>query len=198
MCKQVNGRNTMAKPKSEEKRNAIMAAAARVIASQGLSAPTAVIAQEAGVANGTLFTYFETKADLCNALYVELKSELASASLKGLPVKADLRKQMFHLWSHSMTWAMSNPAKRRALAQLGVSDEITPASREAGHKAMAGIAALLERSRAKGPMRGAPMGFIVGIMNAMGDATMDFMIQDPAHAKTHCKAGFDALWRMLA
>ncbi|MGD0192194.1 MAG: TetR/AcrR family transcriptional regulator [Rhizomicrobium sp.] len=187
----------MAKPKSDEKREAIMAAAARVIARQGLGAPTAVIAREAGVANGTLFTYFETKADLFNALYLELKSELAHVSLKGVPVTAGLREQMYHLWSRSMAWAMSHPEKRRALAQLGVSDEITPASREAGHKAMAGIAALLQRCRAKGPMRQVPMGFIVAIMNAMGDATMDFMIHDPANAKKHVKAGFDALWRVL-
>jgi AcrR family transcriptional regulator len=53
----------MARPKSEDKRNAIMAAAIRVIAAQGLAAPTATIAKEAGVANGSLFNYFETKAD---------------------------------------------------------------------------------------------------------------------------------------
>ena len=175
-----------------------MSAAARVIATQGLGAPTATIAREAGVSNGSLFTYFETKADLFNQLYLELKAEMASASLKGLPVTADMRKQMFNLWSRSMDWAMSNPDKRRALAQLNVSDEIMPASRAAGHKIMAGIAALLERSRANGPMRNAPMGFVVAIMNSVEDATMDFMIHDPANAKKHCKAGFDALWRMVA
>jgi AcrR family transcriptional regulator len=187
----------MAKPKSEEKRNAIMSAAARIVATQGLGAPTAMIAQEAGVANGTLFTYFETKADLFNALYVELKTERASAALKGLPVTADLRKQMFHLWSHSMDWAIANPEKRRALAQLTVSDEITEASRAAGHKAMSSVAKVLEQSRAGGPLRNAPMGFVVAIMNSLGDATMEFMTQDPANAKKHSKAGFDALWRVL-
>jgi AcrR family transcriptional regulator len=60
----------MARPRSEDKRNAIMAAAARVIVTHGLSAPTATIAQEAGVSNGSLFTYFETKADLFNQLYL--------------------------------------------------------------------------------------------------------------------------------
>ena len=35
-----------------------MAAAARVIAQRGLNAPTALIAKEAGVSNGSLFTYF--------------------------------------------------------------------------------------------------------------------------------------------
>jgi len=44
----------MARPKSEDKRNAILAAAIPVIAEQGVGAPTAKIAQLAGVAEGTL------------------------------------------------------------------------------------------------------------------------------------------------
>lgn len=188
----------MARPRSEDKRNAIMAAATRVIVTQGLSAPTAMIAQEAGVANGSLFTYFQTKADLFNQLYLELKAEMASAALKGLPAGAELRDQVFHIWSNWMGWALSNPEKRRALAQLVVSDEITPAARAAGHKTMAGVGGLLERSRANGPLRNVPMGFVAALMNALAEATMDFMIHDPTNAKKHCKAGFDALWRVIA
>ncbi len=175
-----------------------MAAATRVIATRGLSAPTALIAQEAGVANGSLFTYFETKADLFNQLYLEIKTEMASAVLERLPARAKLRAQVFHVWSNWMSWAVSNPEKRRALEQLGVSDEITPASRAAGHKAMAGIGELLEQSRANGPMRNAPMEFVVAIMNSLADATMDFMVRDPTNAGKHCKLGFDALWRAIA
>jgi AcrR family transcriptional regulator len=188
----------MARPRSEDKRNAILAAATRVIVSHGLSASTAMIAQEASVANGSLFTYFETKADLFNQLYLELKAGMASAALEGLPEGADLREQVFHLWSNWMGWAVSNPEKRRALAQLGVADEISPATRVAGHKTMARIAELLERSRANGPVRNAPMGFVAAIMNSLAEATMDYMVQDPANAKKHCKVGFDALWRVIA
>lgn len=187
----------MARPKSEDKRNAIMAAATRVIVTRGLSAPTALIAEEAGVSNGSLFTYFETKTELFNQLYLELKAGMASSALEGLPAKASLSEQFFHIWSNWMGWALSNPEKRRALAQLGVSDEITPASRTAGHKTMTPIAELMEQSRANGPMRDAPMAFVAAIMNSLAEATMDFMVQDPSNAKKHCKAGFDALWRVL-
>ena len=188
----------MARPRSEDKRNALMAAATRVIVTHGLSAPTAMIAQEAGVSNGSLFTYFETKADMFNQLYLELKTGMASAALEGLPARAELREQVFHIWSNWTRWAVSNPEKRRALAQLGVSDEITPASHAAGHKTMAGIAELMERSRAKGPMRKAPMGFVAAIMNSLAEATMDYMVRDPTNAKKHCKTGFDAFWRAIA
>ncbi|HYS81455.1 MAG TPA: helix-turn-helix domain-containing protein, partial [Anaeromyxobacteraceae bacterium] len=63
----------MARPKSEDKRNALLAAATQVIAELGVSAPTARIAQVAGVAEGTLFTYFRTKDELLNELYLALK-----------------------------------------------------------------------------------------------------------------------------
>jgi AcrR family transcriptional regulator len=42
-----------------------------------------VIAREAGVANGSLFTYFETEADLFNELYLEPEAGMASAALEG-------------------------------------------------------------------------------------------------------------------
>ena len=188
----------MPRPRSDEKRRAILEAATRIIVTQGLSASTAGIAKEAGVANGSLFTYFETKTDLFNQLYLELKTEVASAAMKGLPRGAEPHEQLLHLWQHWMNWAVAYPEKRRALAQLGVSDEITQETREAAHKTMAGIAGLLEGIRATGPMRKAPMGFVVAIMDSVAEATIDFMTQDSAHAKKHCKEGFEALWRVVA
>jgi AcrR family transcriptional regulator len=187
----------MARPKSEDKRDALMAAATRVIAEQGLSAPTAVIAREAGVSNGSLFTYFETKADLFSQLYLELKTGMAAASLEGLPATVPLREQFSRMWSNWMRWATSNPGKRRALALLGVSDDISKESRAASHQAMADVAGLLEQARADGPMQDTPMEFVGALMNALAEATMDFMVGDPANADAHCRNGFDALCRML-
>ena len=174
-----------------------MAAAARVIVTHGLGASTALIAQEAGVSNGSLFTYFETKAELFNCLYLELKAAMASAALEGLPAGAELREKVFHIWSNWMRWSVSNPDKRRALTQLAVSDDITPTTRSAGQKTMAPIAELLERCRANGPMRTVSMGFVAAIMHSLAEATMDFITQDPANADEHSRIAFEALWRML-
>lgn len=87
---------------------------------------------------------------------------------------------------------MANPDKRRALALLQVSDDITAEARAASQKEMAFIAALLERARAKGPMKDAPMTFVAAMMNSMAETTMDFMLQDPKNADAHSKVGFDA------
>jgi AcrR family transcriptional regulator len=187
----------MARPRSDDRRGAIMSAATRVIASKGLGAATAAIAKEAGVSNGSLFTYFETKGDLFNHLYIELKAEMGAAALDGLPVGSDIRKQVFHMWSHWLRWATSYPEKRRTLAQLGVSDEITAESHQTASRGLSGIARLLERSREHGPMRDASLGLVVALMSALADATIDFMIRDPANSEKHSAAAFDAMWRML-
>jgi AcrR family transcriptional regulator len=188
----------MARPKSDDKRTAILAAAVRVIAAQGLGAPTALIAKEAGVSNGSLFTYFETKADLLNALYIHLKSEMAEASLARLPLKANVRKQMQYMWSNRLHWALAAPEKRRTLAHLNVSDDITEATREAGHRVMAGVAKLMTAARADGPMRNTPHAFIVALTNATADATLEFIVSDKRSAEKHIATSFDALWRMIA
>lgn len=189
----------MARPRSEDKRSEILSAAIRVIASQGLvGAATATIAKEAGVSNGSLFTYFETKAELLNQLYVELKAEMAAAATSGLPAESELRAQALSMWRRWLHWATACPEKRRTLAQLNVSDAITPESHRAASEKMAGIRKILERSRETGALRETPLEFSVALMSAVADATIDYMIADPANADKHCQAAFDAFWRMVA
>ena len=146
----------MARAKSEDKRNGLVGAATSVIAAQGLGAPTALIAREAGVSNGTLFTYFETKADLFNQLFLELKTDMAVASLAGRAAGVPLREQFRRLWDNWMTWATANPDKRRVLALLSVSDEITGPTKAAAQRAMAEITEIVGQARCGTPRPGSP------------------------------------------
>ncbi len=187
----------MARPRSEERRSAILAAATRVIAAQGLGAATATIAQEADVSNGSLFTYFATKADLMNQVYVVLKTEMAAVALDGLPTASDVHGQMLFVWTHWLRWATSCHEKRRTLAQLDVSEMITVESHQVARQALADVRALLERSCARGPLRDASLEFTVALMVALANATIDAMIRDPANADAYCMTAFDALWRMI-
>jgi AcrR family transcriptional regulator len=188
----------MARPRSDDRRKAILSAATRVIASQGLAAATAAIAKEAGVSNGSLFVYFDTKAALLNELYIALKTEMTAAATAGLPAEGEPREQIFHMWTQWLRWATTNPEKRRALAQLEVADDITADTHRAVGSAFSGIADLLERSRASGPMRDAPLGFVLSLTSAIADATIDAMIREPAEAEARSRVAFEAMWRILA
>jgi AcrR family transcriptional regulator len=115
----------MARVKSHEKRAAILRAAVHEIAKAGLGAPTAKIASRAGVAAGTLFTYFANKEELLNELYVELKGEVYARINTNFPHQGNLERRARHIWSSSLDWGIEFPEKRKASVQLNVSDLIT-------------------------------------------------------------------------
>jgi AcrR family transcriptional regulator len=188
----------MARPRSDEKREAVLEAAIRVVALSGLGSATATIAKEAGVANGTLFTYFPTKADLWNALYLELKAEMTAAALDGIPAASDGKAAVRHLWDGWLTWATSSPQRRRTLALLQTSDDITPQSHRQGQAAMAPAMKHIEQCRKNGPMANANIQFVGGLLNAIAEATIDFVLADPENANRYRDDGFEALWRTIA
>src|SRR3981189_1230569 len=125
--------SSVARPKSEGKRNAILDSATRLFAERGLTAaPTSEISKQAGVAEGTLFTYFKTKDDLINALYREIKLELADAMMSGFPRKKSVRARTRHVWDGFVIWGVLHPEQRKVLAQLQVSGMLSKESIEAG------------------------------------------------------------------
>jgi AcrR family transcriptional regulator len=95
-----------------------------------VSAPTARIAKEAGVAEGTLFTYFATKDELLNRLYLELKMDLRDAMMTDYPAGKSLIVRNRHVWDRFIGWGSAPPLKRRAMRQLAVSDRITEESKK--------------------------------------------------------------------
>ena len=110
----------MAKPKSEDKRNSILSAATQVFAERGLGAPTAAITTAAGIAEGSLFTYFKTKDELINALYRELKLELADSMMSSFPRKQSVRRRLEHVWRGYLQWGVDNPDQQKVLKQVQV------------------------------------------------------------------------------
>jgi AcrR family transcriptional regulator len=75
----------MARPLSDDRRASLLEAAMQVIAEHGLSAPTSLISRTANVSEGSFFTYFKTKDELINALYREIRLDLAAAVMRDFP-----------------------------------------------------------------------------------------------------------------
>ncbi|POR54750.1 TetR family transcriptional regulator [Paraburkholderia eburnea] len=188
----------MARPKSEDKRNAILAAAIQMMAEQGLGAPTARIAKMAGVAEGTLFTYFDNKDELVNALYLSIKAELREALVPEFPRDASLRERVQHLWRRYVDWGVANPDKRKVMLVLSASDRVTEQSRAAGMQAFAEAHTLLESCTAQGHLQGHSPAFASAIMGALAETTMDFIVREPAQRDRYCDAGFNTFWNAIA
>ena len=188
----------MARPLSEDKRTAILEAATEVVAMLGVSAPTAKIAKEAGVAEGTLFTYFANKDELLNRLYLELKMDLCGAMMTGYPASKSLIVRNRHVWDRFIGWGSAHPLKRRAMRQLAVSDRITEESKKLVGDSFGEFDDMMRECAAGGAMKRQPPSFVSAIMGAIADTTMDFIAREPAQAKRYTKAGFEAFWKAIA
>lgn len=188
----------MARPRSEQKQSAILKAAAERIAEVGLGAATAQIAERASVPHGSVFTYFPTKEVLFNAVYVELKAELTEAVLAQMPAGDDTRAKLRHLWTTWTHWGVANPVKRRALAQLEVSEAVTAQSRKRAYEIAAPSLAIVRNASAQGVLGSAPPDYVAALVEAAASTTMDYMARDAVHADAICNAGFEALWKAVS
>jgi AcrR family transcriptional regulator len=123
---------------------------------------------------------------------------MGETAVAGLPSSGEPREQIRHMWTQWLRWATANPEKRRTLAQLEAADDVTAESHQIVRQAQRGMAELLERSRAGGPMQDVPLAFVVTLIGAIADATMDAVIREPAEAEARSEAAFEAVWRVLA
>jgi AcrR family transcriptional regulator len=187
----------MARPRSEDKRNAILDAAAEVVARLGTGAPTAKIARDAGVAEGTLFTYFASKDELLNELYLELKADLSDAMTAGYPSDKSLIERTRHVWNSYVGWGSAHPLKHKAMTQLGVSERVTEKSKRIGAEAFKEINQMIRDLMAGGALKDQPPAFASTFLTAMAGTTMDFIAREPGRAKRYTKAGFEAFWRAV-
>jgi len=185
----------MARPLSEEKRSAILAAAAELVAASGTGAPTAGIAKAAGVAEGTLFTYFATKDELLNQLFLELEAELAATTLDSFPMSGRPRDRSRHLWDRLVDWSAANPVKRKAIRQLKESDRLTEESRRRGVELFREITTRLEQDLSDHVPKGHCAAYIGAILDTLVETTLDFMARDPARRAHYKQAGFDIFWK---
>ena len=186
----------MARPRSEDKRNAILDAATRVFAERGLTAaPTSEISKRASVAEGTLFTYFKTKDDLINALYREIKLELADAMMSGFPRKKSVRTRLQHVWDGYVNWGVTNPEQRRVLAQLQVSGMLSKESLEAGSAPFVEMQNMIRNAISQHVLRAdLPIELISKMLVAVAEATMDLIVLKPARANKYRNGGFEIYW----
>jgi AcrR family transcriptional regulator len=186
----------VARPKSEDKRNAILDAATRLFAERGLTAaPTSEISKQAGVAEGTLFTYFKTKDDLINALYREIKLELADAMMSDFPRKKNVRTRLRHVWDRHVNWGIANPNQRKVLAQLTVSEVLTKESRDAGSAPFVEFQIMIRDAIEQRVFRSdVPVELISKSLAAMVEATIDLTVSNRSKAKQYRDSGFQMFW----
>jgi AcrR family transcriptional regulator len=187
---------SLARPKSEIKRKAILEAAMELFADRGIGhAPTSAISSVAGVAEGTLFTYFKTKDDLLNELFRELRKEM-DRELVDYPFTADACTRLRFIWDRFLTLALKFPKRHRVLRQLRSSGRLLKDA-EAPNMTIMELLHTTKEAAEVGGLRNASAEFLVLMFRAQAEATVEFI---GAHRDLELESrelGFRVVWRGL-
>ena len=167
------------------------------IDASGLSAPTSRIASRAGVAEGTLFTYFANKDALLNELYLELKIELYQRLNAELDPKAGLKVRTRQIWFSFLNWAIEYPQKRKVSLQLHMSNLIASNTRDQAAAKSGAVAAALSELGECAAKRGLPAEFASSSMGAMQEVAMDLIAKQPERREQLEREAFEAFWRAV-
>ncbi len=123
----------MARTKSQEKYEAIMASTLKLSVQHGLQwLSMSKIAKDAGVVPATIYVYFDNIESILNKLYLESKSKLAG-NLDGI-IKAELgyRDNARIIWYSIFDNLIAHPTEFQFLEQCGASPIITQETRSQG------------------------------------------------------------------
>jgi len=147
---------------SPDKREAILAAALRLIARLGLhAAPMSAVAREAGVAAGTLYLYFPSKEAMINALYLEVlahRHRSMAADAEGARGDGAIgRAGLWAFWHGLARWHLDHPDGSSFLLQCKASAILTDETREAERRMDADGLANFEQAVAGGRLRDLPL-----------------------------------------
>ena len=108
------------------KKQALLEAAIELFAKDGFwNTTTANIAKHAGVATGTLFTYFPTKNDLLDEVYLMIKRE-ALAEVQREPKPQGAFEAVFkEIHTRLLKWGSANPKKFQLMLQLRQGNQVS-------------------------------------------------------------------------
>ena len=186
----------MSRPKSEDKRIAILDAALRVFAERGnLSAPTSAISKAAGVAEGTLFTYFKSKDDLINELYRYLRSGFDQV-LSDYPYQADARTRLRHIWDRFIDWHLGRPELLTVLVQLRSSGRLFKENEVPTASLMEMLSVTREVVQGS-RFQNAPVELMVLMLRGQSEATVSYIQAHPEEEALSRELGFQVIWNGL-
>lgn len=186
---------------SPDKQALIIAAALRVFAEHGVHG-TAVppIAQEAGVAVGTLYRYFDSKEALVNAVFRDTKALLGERLLGGLDTGASPRTLFVALWDRLAAFAQDEPHAFRFLEMQDHSRYLDADSRKTEKGLLAPLNQLVVAGQQAGVFNPALRpdvaialfwGGVVGLFKAQRTGYLTLSQEDLDSAREAC-------WRALA
>lgn len=184
-----------------DKQKQILDAALGLFVAHGFhGTPTSKIAQDAGVANGTLFHYYKTKDDLVAGLYNHIKEELATAMSTIIHESDFITPKFRNTFTHTLHWALQNRDKFYYIQQFERSPHMAKISKEAIEQQSVVLSKLIEEGIKKKLLQTHPRDLIITLFNSQIFGLYQYLTSDeftPEEERRIITEGYEMVWEML-
>lgn len=180
-----------------DKKDRIIETAIMLFASEGVGVPTARIAKEAGVSNGTLFNYFATKQVLIDSVYLEIKREVATGMLENSADADNARGLFWLLWTGYVGWGARNTVRHSVLDLLKSSRHLSESVEGEVEKLFAPAFEAIQNALQKHDIKDVTMDYLMEVTGAQMSAAINYAEQNNLSGKKleeHIQKCFDVYW----
>ncbi len=183
---------------SVSKRDALLDTAEALFVRDGFwGTTTASIAREAGVATGTLFTYFSSKDELIDEVYMRIKAT-AFASTSPALEPAPLSEDGFRLIMEKyIRWGCAHPQQYRLLLQLRQENVISQRVQEQVEE---GGLSLLQQGIERGLIESLDPSFLYSMVAAQCEAAIQYALDhqlDAPEVEAFARQTSSLIWKFL-
>lgn len=186
----------MSRPRSDSKRKAILDAAKLLIAERGVAhTPTSAISQAAGIAEGSLFTYFASKDELLNELYLDMREDF-DRNLTDFPQDGDPKERLRSIWDTFVDLGVEQPARLTIMRQIRATGRLLKENEKPGKMVVEALDALRDVAQSR-EFLDASLELLVLLLRAHAEATIEYIVAHPEQEGYSRELGFNLIWRGL-
>lgn len=149
---------------AEEKRKSLMNVALHLFVQQGFyGTPMSQISKFSDMSMGSIYHHFKNKEDIINALYIEIKKNLAAHVLDDCNAKESFAESFHQLLRNVFEFFVENPSDLFFLEQYENSPLITASTREEELLIIRPIEELFDQATAQDLLKDLPSGVLYAL-----------------------------------
>lgn len=158
-----------------ERKTLIIETARKVIVRDGLfDASIAKIAKEAGIPVGSVYTYYSSKEELINDIFISVKQEMGHHIFQPIGTKVTEKKELKIYWERAVDFGMKHQEKFFFAEQFANSPLIKPANKEEVKQSFERVFNLLKSGIEKGILKNMDLFILHNIIYTNITGTIKF------------------------
>ncbi|MBW4358878.1 TetR/AcrR family transcriptional regulator [Flavobacterium taihuense] len=161
---------------------------------------TSKIAQEAGVANGTLFNYFKTKDELIMALYRSVLKHMDDFIIERMESHSISKASFRSVFMETISWCLDNPLRYQYLQQFNHSPYFKLVTSKVLNQDEHPLLVLIQNGIDIVLIKQLPISFIYSIFTAQVNGLNSYIIANDLEKDKQSEfieEAFEMVWKMI-